>query len=841
MSNGPNVDLTINVNDRDVKRAFTDLSKSLETVEKDTKSLENSIDEAFSPDPLQKYDKQLKGVKKGVKGLGNAIDDNNKKTKRGIRSLDSSFRRSARLIRKSTRGIKAAFISTGIGAFIVAIGALISGFGEFKDAALNALGPVGDFIRDLIDTGRDFLNVITFGIISSSQQVREELEKQTAELTANLNAQIAANDKARRDNFIARQKLAGATANQIAKFEKNSTKAVIDGLRREQKERGRFLFDRKNTVFETQREIEQAEKKGQETFVSELKKRLAEEKNEVEKQTAELIALEKQALDLELGLVKQSEDEREKARQARQKAREEETRAAEKAAREEEKRQRDQARRDAKAFELRLAFILDEEQAEIEKAENTAKVREQEAKENIDDIIALNLVLTGIEEKLAEDVAAIRKKFRDKEKSDQEKAREDEFKAAQEALLVSQATQEAQLRESEAVRRRQLLSVQATEEEIKDFEKQNQTERERQALEFEKQRLELLIQFGDQRSKEEIEQLNTVVRAIDAELGLLGQTLNQAAQSRPKGFLARLLGLDEDQEKAVSEAVTRSIDNVNKLLDSRLNALNKEIQFREQNLNNLNNVLQAEQALLEAGEAANVRGTLDQIAAEEEAREKALKKQREAAIIKQSIDAATQASSLITASAEIFKTLSPIPFVGIPLAISSIALLFGSFAAAQAQAFSAIQPIALNTGGRIMQGDKDTNGGKGLRVEGTNYVVGRGEWIVNADASQEHNEFIKALNAGEFKNVDLKRLMSKDTIKGIRSREANSKRTYNRKLERLRTAELIRSLDKQTSLLHSDLNALYSRPEILANDDKSITLRQQFRNGNSKTTKINKK
>ena len=96
--------------------------------------------------------------------------------------------------------------------------------------------------------------------------------------------------------------------------------------------------------------------------------------------------------------------------------------------------------------------------------------------------------------------------------------------------------------------------------------------------------------------------------------------------------------------RKLQKAVNIAIDNVNKLLDTRINALDEEINAREKNLDRLSNILSAEQALLEAGEAANVRSTLDQIEQEEKAREEALKKQKQSLIAKQTIDAVTQTS-----------------------------------------------------------------------------------------------------------------------------------------------------------------------------------------------------
>jgi hypothetical protein len=67
------------------------------------------------------------------------------------------------------------------------------------------------------------------------------------------------------------------------------------------------------------------------------------------------------------------------------------------------------------------------------------------------------------------------------------------------------------------------------------------------------------------------------------------------------------------------------------------------------------------------------------------------------------IDTAAQASNLITASAKIFNSLAAIPFVGVPLAIATIALMTGAFVTAKVKAFQMVndQKQAFGGGGYI--------------------------------------------------------------------------------------------------------------------------------------------
>ena len=166
--------------------------------------------------------------------------------------------------------------------------------------------------------------------------------------------------------------------------------------------------------------------------------------------------------------------------------------------------------------------------------------------------------------------------------------------------------------------------------------------------------------------------------------------------------------------------------------------------------------------------------------------------------------------------------------------------MFGSFAAAQAQAFSSINTQKLNTGGRIMNGEKDTNGGKGNRIEGTNLVVGRGEWVINADASEEHNDFLEAINRGDYDGVNLNKLMSKRTLKSIKTTENKAKKAYNKKVQQNKNRAIERALSKQTNVLHSDLVGIHNKPSIVAIGDGYI-IRYDLQNGNSIIKKVKTK
>ena len=69
----------------------------------------------------------------------------------------------------------------------------------------------------------------------------------------------------------------------------------------------------------------------------------------------------------------------------------------------------------------------------------------------------------------------------------------------------------------------------------------------------------------------------------------------------------------------------------------------------------------------------------------------------------------------------------------------------GSFNIGNAD-FGAIEPIAMASGGKL-EGPSDING-PGMPIQGTNIIVGGGEYVVNRDATAKNERLLDAINAG---------------------------------------------------------------------------------------------
>jgi hypothetical protein len=139
-----------------------------------------------------------------------------------------------------------------------------------------------------------------------------------------------------------------------------------------------------------------------------------------------------------------------------------------------------------------------------------------------------------------------------------------------------------------------------------------------------------------------------------------------------------------------------------------------------------------------------------------------LKEQQRAQKAQEALDTATQVSSLITATANIWKAYAGIPFAGTGLAIAATALMWGSFIAAKVQAASVAGSGTEEYGEgtvEMLQGGSHQSGNDidlGRKKDGTRRRAEGGEYfaVFNKRNSRKYRDLIPAvvnsLNDGTF-------------------------------------------------------------------------------------------
>jgi len=171
--------------------------------------------------------------------------------------------------------------------------------------------------------------------------------------------------------------------------------------------------------------------------------------------------------------------------------------------------------------------------------------------------------------------------------------------------------------------------------------------------------------------------------------------------------------------------------------------------------------LDAEIEAREKGLANNIDTAQKEYANAKRNQEKALAEQKKAQRAQALLDSATQASSLITASADIWKAWGKMP----PVAIAAIATMWGSFGAAKIKAAQVTKSEKYGEGTvELLNGGSHQSGNDidlGTKKDGTRRRAEGGEYfaVINRRSSRKYKSVIpnviKALNDGTFEAKNL--------------------------------------------------------------------------------------
>ena len=171
--------------------------------------------------------------------------------------------------------------------------------------------------------------------------------------------------------------------------------------------------------------------------------------------------------------------------------------------------------------------------------------------------------------------------------------------------------------------------------------------------------------------------------------------------------------------------------------------------------------LDAEIEARNAGYANNVEVAQKELELARKNQEKALRESEKAQRAQLAIDTITQTSSLITATANIWKALSGIPGIGPALALTAITTMWGSFAAAKIKAAQVTRQSEKYGEGTVelLQGGSHASGHDidlGTKPDGTRRRAEGGEYfaVINKRNSRRYGrlipDVINAFNNGTF-------------------------------------------------------------------------------------------
>lgn len=223
-----------------------------------------------------------------------------------------------------------------------------------------------------------------------------------------------------------------------------------------------------------------------------------------------------------------------------------------------------------------------------------------------------------------------------------------------------------------------------------------------------------------------------------------------------------LLGLnvDPEQQDALRAAFDSVKGSLSEIADAWMAAADAAVAAADKQVEAAQKVLDAEIEARNQGYANEVETAQKELALAQKNREAALRDQERAQRAQLLLDSTTQASSLVTASANIWKAFSGAGPLGMAAAIAAIAVMWGSFAAAKLKAAQVTRSEQYGEGTvELLEGGSHASGHDidlGRKKDGTRRRAEGGEFfaIINKRNSRRYRDVIpdviNSLNNGTF-------------------------------------------------------------------------------------------
>lgn len=635
----------------------------------------------------------------------------------------------------ATKAFRTALITTGIGAFVVAVGALIAYWDDLKEF----FGGMTDAEKAAIET-QNILNQTTkdsqkaYGKAAAEMELYKE-KVETFNGTQEQEKQLVDELNTKYGDALGKYKTLEEWKNRLGE----AGEAYCQVLMKEAELTA--LLDAYQDAYLQKLEIRQKYERGDyakwyRTKAGELKAMRDEQKvvddriNSIKDQMKKVVAEQKTLTSVFDININKTTTETTKTKDTK------DTRGADV-----EKQQKELLDIERKTQELRNQLIEDGFSREValinqKYAEEIADLQAKGEKE-----VALRGAIAeeikALEAKRAMDLADIYTKYADKAVAEQKriddarkKAQEQAFRTATDAV-----TKEAELQQL-------LISNMSV----------NAKKKEELSLEAERERLRKIYMLNVAAGKD----------ITSLEMQTLAEQIKKADQAikkaqKPQDVYDLLgLNLDDDQKKAISESFEFATEQLNAYLDAWVKAAEKKVELANQEVEGAQKALDAEREARANGYASNVEYAQKELDNAKQNQQKALKEQERAQKAQEQLAAVQQMTNLVTASALIWSQL------GFPWAIPAIAVMWGSFAAAKIKA-AEVTKTGSETYGEgtveLLQGGSHQSGNDvdlGRKKDGTRRRAEGGEFfaVINKRNSRKYRtiipDVINALNAGTF-------------------------------------------------------------------------------------------
>lgn len=322
---------------------------------------------------------------------------------------------------------------------------------------------------------------------------------------------------------------------------------------------------------------------------------------------------------------------------------------------------------------------------------------------------------------------------------------------------------------------------QALDEAIFNEVKRSETEITRFKLEQEKARWQEQIKLAESGgldwSQAQIDAAKSTVKGIDRELSELDNFIMNIGKKGLGGTLLEKLGFSDDQIDALGDAVNIVIEQLQSIMDAEVQLAEQAVEAAEKRVEAAQSAYDAEVEARNNGYANNVATAKKELEQEKKNQQEKQKMLAAAQKRQENLNTVIQASSLITASANLWSSFSSIPIVGPALALAAIATMWTSFAVAKVKAkqVTASQSEEYGEGGlEFLEGGSHASGddidlgtsnkkGKRMRAEGGEALA-----IINKHKTRKYRKIlpdvIDSFNKGTFEDKYLKAFDGSDEL-----------------------------------------------------------------------------
>ncbi len=334
-------------------------------------------------------------------------------------------------------------------------------------------------------------------------------------------------------------------------------------------------------------------------------------------------------------------------------------------------------------------------------------------------------------------------------------------KEAQEAAAREKKDYDERIRIADEMIKKREAVIRAGEDEINktyDFDmsaadlEENENKKTELRLKAEKKRLQALLSLYEKDGKiltdKEVQTIKNSIAAVNQEL--------EKNSSRKDIYDLMGFNLSDEKKEAINTSLNFALDGLNQFVEAYAAAADRKRQLADAEVERTQNVLQAELEARNQGYANEVETARKEMEMARKNQQKAIEQQRRAQKVQIALDTAQQASSLVTATANIWAQLK------FPWAIPAIAIMWASFAASKIKAMQMAGTSTEKYGEgtvELLEGGSHQSGHDidlGTKADGTKRRAEGGEFfaVINKRNSRKYRReipaVIGALNDGTF-------------------------------------------------------------------------------------------